>query len=439
MATIRLWLRTDKIGKDGFAPIHLIYQLHGQRKYHNTQIKLRPSNWDAETQTAIYLNKKEAKELLPTVDYDLMPSTKDIENTNADLTAIKKTFVDQATDFERGNVVYSAEMVGSTVKELKKPETKKDIKTSVVDFIEQYAKDAATTKRTGSLSVYNTNAGHLRDFETRNKFKVTFETIDITTLKQFQKYLIDIKGMNNTTVAKQLSTLKTLLNFARVEYKLKVNQDYRDFKISRKDANHEVIVLTEDELQSVIDLDLSDNNRLDKVRDIFVFSCSTSLRFSDLEDLKREHIRGGSIKKTAVKTGQKLDIPLTAVSDRILNKYKDQHQPLPMISSQKLNDYLKEVGEMAGIDTLIEKVREYGTKTKAETFKKFELMSIHMGRRTFATLSLQRGMAPQDVMAITAHSTYASFKRYINVNSDHKQAVMAKAWGAVPNKLKVAK
>lgn len=439
MATIRLWLRTDKIDKSGFAPIHLIYQLHGQRKYHNTQKKLRPANWDAEKQVAIYVDKKTAKKLLPTVDFDTMPIVKDIVNTNADLIAIKKEFSSQETDFERKKVTYSAEMIVEALKEQKQPGTKKDIKTSVVDFLEQYAKDAAATKKPASLKVYKTNANHLRDFEIKNKIKVTFESIDIPTLKQFQQFLVEEKGMNNTTVAKQISTMKTLLNFARIEYKINVNQDYRDFKVSRKDFDHEVIVLTNDELQSIIDLDLSKNKRLDKVRDIFVFACTTGLRFSDLEDLKREHIRGGAIKKTAVKTGQKLDIPLTEISDGILSKYEQQHQPLPMISSQKLNDYIKEIGEMAEITTPIEKVREYGTKSKAEMFKKYELMSIHMGRRTFATLSLEKGIASQDVMAITGHTTYASFKRYVNVSNEHKHAVMAKAWGAVASKLKVAK
>lgn len=436
MATIRLWLRNDKIDKNGFAPIHLIYQLHGQRKYHNTAIKLRPINWDSENQQAIFLDKKNAKQLLPEIDFDLMPSSKDIQAINADLALIKKEFGEQEADFKRKKITYSAEMISNTVKEQKQPTTKKEIKTSVFDFIEQYASDAINLRRIGSIKEYKTVANHLKAFENTVKKQITFENIDTTILKQFRNFLIDVKGMNNTTVAKQLSTLKTLLNYARTEYKINVNQDYRDFKVSRKDANHEVIVLTKEEFQSLINLDLSENKRLDKVRDIFVFSCATGLRFSDLQDLKREHIRNGSIKKTAVKTNQALDIPLNKISENILEKYKVQYRPLPLISGQKLNEYLKEVGEKAGIDTPIEKVREYGTKTKSETFKKYELMSIHMGRRTFATLSLEKGIASQDVMAMTGHTPYASFKRYVHVSSERKQAVMAKAWGAPKTKLK---
>lgn len=437
MATIRLWLRTDKIDKFGHCPIHLIYQLHGQRKYHNTQVKLRPENWDSSVQKAVFIDKKKSKQLLPMVEFNLMPSVKDIQNINAELTAIIKEFSDQETDFKRVKVLFSASMVGDTIKANKKPETQKDIKTSVVNFIERYAKDSVTTKRSSSIKVYKTLANHLKEYELSIKAKVTFETVDLVALKHFQNYLIEVIGLNNTSTGKYLSTLKTMLNFARVEYKIKVHQDYRDFKVNRGAGDHEVIVLTNDELQCIINLDLSDNKRLDKVRDIFVFACTTGLRFSDLEDLKREHIRNSSIKKTAVKTGQKLDIPITAISEQVLLKYKMQHSPLPMISSQKLNDYIKEVGELAGIVTPIEKVRAFGAKFKSEISKKYELMSIHMGRRTFATLSLEKGIASQDVMAITGHTTYGSFKRYVNVSSERKQAVMAKAWGAVTSKLKV--
>ena len=215
MATIRLWLRDDKIDKDGLAPIHLIYQLHGQRKYSNTAIKIRPANWDAKAQQAIHIDKKAVKLLLPVIDFDLMPSIKNIETINSNLSAIKNEFDDQAADFKRKKITYSAEMVGTTIKAQKQPVTKKDIKTSIIDFIEQFAIDATTTKRKGTIVVYNNSANHLKDFESTIKTKLTFETIDTTLLKQFRNYLIEVKGLNNTTVAKQLSTLKTMLNNAK--------------------------------------------------------------------------------------------------------------------------------------------------------------------------------------------------------------------------------
>lgn len=82
MATIRLWLRLDKIGKDGFAPIHLIYQLHGKKNCHSINIKLRPENWDIETQTAIYVLSTDES-----IEY---PSLSDIKKINKSLIEIKK-------------------------------------------------------------------------------------------------------------------------------------------------------------------------------------------------------------------------------------------------------------------------------------------------------------------------------------------------------------
>ena len=118
--------------------------------------------------------------------------------------------------------------------------------------------------------------------------------------------------------------------------------------------------------------------------------------------------------------------------------------PLPttaagrIISNQKLNDYIKEVGELAGIDTRVEIVREYGVTKRIDTFKKCELLSIHVGRKTFTTLSLEKGIPLQDVMSLTTHSSFKAVKRYINVTRERKKTVMAQAYGEV-NPLKAAK
>jgi integrase len=139
---------------------------------------------------------------------------------------------------------------------------------------------------------------------------------------------------------------------------------------------------------------------------------------------------------TSAKTGRHLDIPLNPYSAAILQKYRESRKPLPIISNQKTNDYLKELCELVKIDTPIEIVREFGVEKIARTHKKYELVSIHTGRKTFTTLSLEKGIASQDVMAITGHTTFKAFKRYIEVTSKRKQAAMAKAWGEVKeNKL----
>jgi len=90
MSTIRFVLRSDKKNKDGTCPIQLIYQISGQRKYFKTKQRLFSENWDPGEQKAIYLDKKVAKKMLPNIDYDLLPSSREVEEINNTLTSTKK-------------------------------------------------------------------------------------------------------------------------------------------------------------------------------------------------------------------------------------------------------------------------------------------------------------------------------------------------------------
>ena len=180
--------------------------------------------------------------------------------------------------------------------------------------------------------------------------------------------------------------------------------------------------MTQDEFDAIYNHDLTKNKKLDAVRDVFCFSCSTGLRFSDLLQIRREHIRkDNTIRMTAAKTGQKLIIPLNPISYSILQKYADKLKPLPIISNQKTNNYIKEIGKLAGVDTPIEKVRTHGVKKITQIFKKYHLLSIHVGRKSFITLSLEKGIAIQEVMSLSGHKTFKAFKSYVDVNDNRKK------------------
>jgi len=436
MATIRFELHTTKSDKDGKAPVRLIYQIKGQRKYYNSGQKMLPECWDKKEQQAVYLDKRTAKKLHPAINYELFladSEAKDINNDLADLTnkieAIEKRF-------EMDKVVYSAEMVIEKLKADKTPTTKKEAPSNILfDFIDKYIQDHKATREAGSLSVYKALKKHLQDYQRDTKKKVTFDKIDYSFFQSFQNYLlsltktVDEKEMpllNNTTIAKQLSTVKTFLSYAKKEG-ISITDKYRDFKIKKETL--EVIALTNEEFETLYYLDLSNNKKLAQVRDVFCFACTTGLRYSDLAQLKREHIKADEIKLTVKKTKEPLSIPLTPFSKAILTKYEAMHRPLPVISNQKLNDYLKELCSYAGIKEPIEIVRFRGSKREAITYPKYELIGVHTGRKTFATLSLEKGMSAEEVMTITGHRDYQSFKRYVKVTEQRKKTVMLKAWG----------
>jgi site-specific recombinase XerD len=298
--------------------------------------------------------------------------------------------------------------------------------------MERYIQDNAVTREKGSLTVYKSVKNHLSDYQKAIKQNITFDSIDYAFFQSFQSYLIETKKLNNTTVAKQLSTIKTFLNYAR-KYGYAVSDKYKHFKIKRESL--EVVALTQDEFESLYNLNLKNNKKLDQVRDVFCFSCVTGLRYSDLQQLKREHINRDEIVMTIKKTKEILSVPLNGYSRQILSKYKDAHKPLPVISNQKLNEYLKDLCENAKINTPTEIVRFKGVERQVDVYPKHELISVHVGRKTFVTLSLEKGMSAEEVMSITGHKDYKSFKRYVKVTEQRKKVVMLNAWGDVKKQI----
>ncbi len=190
----------------------------------------------------------------------------------------------------------------------------------------------------------------------------------------------------------------------------------------------EVIALTNEEFETLFSYDLP-KNRLAQIRDVFCFSCATGLRYSDLAQLKREHIKKDEIRLTVTKTKELLSIPLNKFSRPIIEKYSSNHRPLPIISNQKMNDCLKELCEKVAIDDPVQIVRFRGARREEVVYPKFELISVHTGRKTFCTLSLEKGMSAEEVMKISGHKDYKSFSRYVKITDQRTKLVMNRSWG----------
>jgi integrase len=442
MGTVRFTLRTDKINNRHLCPIELVYQISGQRKYFGTGIKVFKVNWHIKDRIAIYAEKKTFRKDLPGVELHLIPTSKEIELINANLMGLRKEVSDIEKKFELSKVVYSAKMVVESLSDTRGSLTKTDQPSNLIyEFIEEYIQSHKATREIGSLRVYGGLMNHLKAFESHKRRRILFESIDYSFFQEFQNFLISSRGLNNTSTAKQLSTLKTFLSYAK-KRGVEISDKYRDFKVKRESL--EVIALTEEEFESLFRLDLAKNRRLAQVRDVFCFACATGLRYSDLNLLRWEHIKGDEIKLVVKKTKEMLVIPLNKYSTVILARYKDRQRPLPVISNQKMNLYLKGwdendsqgslkhyqgLCELAGIIEPIEIVRFRGAKRETNVFPKYKLIGVHTGRKTFATLSLEKGMSAEEVMAITGHKDYRSFKRYVIVTEKRKKVVMKMAWG----------
>ena len=259
---------------------------------------------------------------------------------------------------------------------------------------------------------------------------LTFEFFDERGLNDYVGYLRDVKEMRNTTIGKQLSFLKWFLRWA---FKKGVHQNnaYDSYKPKLKSTQKKIIFLTWDELNRLREFKIPSNKQaLERVRDVFLFQCFTGLRYSDVFNLRRSDIKGDHIEVTTVKTSDSLIIELNKHSKAILDKYKDvafeDNKVLPVITNQKMNDYLKELAELADIDEPIRQTYYKGNERIDEVTPKYALLGTHAGRRTFICNALALGIPPQVVMKWTGHSDYKAMKPYIDIADDIKANAMSK-------------
>jgi len=259
---------------------------------------------------------------------------------------------------------------------------------------------------------------------------LTFDFFDEKGLNDYVTYLRDVKEMRNSTIGKQLSFLKWFLRWA-FRKGVHKNNAYDSYKPKLKSTQKKIIFLTWEELNKLREFEIpAAKQALDRVRDVFLFQCFTGLRYSDVFNLRRSDIKGDHIEVTTVKTSDSLIIELNNHSKAILDKYKDvafeDDKVLPVITNQKMNDYLKELAEMAGIDEPIRQTYYKGNERIDEITPKYALLGTHAGRRTFICNALALGIPPQVVMKWTGHSDYKAMKPYIDIADDIKANAMSK-------------
>ena len=267
---------------------------------------------------------------------------------------------------------------------------------------------------------------HIKEF----KAEPTFVYFDEEGLNNYVDFLRKTKDMRNSTIGKQLGFLKWFIRWA---FKKGYHQNiaFETFKPKLKNTPKKVIFLTWDELNKLKACNIPQNKQyLERVRDVFLFCCFTGLRYSDVYNLRTSDVKADHIEITTVKTADSLVIELNNHSKAILEKYKDVHfednKVLPVISNQKMNDYLKELGELAEINEPIRETYYKGNQRIDEVTPKYALLGTHAGRRTFICNALALGIPAQVVMKWTGHSDYKAMKPYIDIADDIKANAMSR-------------
>lgn len=192
-----------------------------------------------------------------------------------------------------------------------------------------------------------------------------------------------------------------------------------------------MIFLTQNEINKLRTCPIPPTKKyLERVRDVLLFCCFTGLRHSDVYNLKRSDVKNGHIEVITIKTTDSLIIELNDHSKAILEKYKDVLFPndkaLPVVSNQRMNEFLKELGQLAEIDEPIRETYYRGNERIDEVTPKYALLSTHTGRRTFICNALALGIPVQVVMKWTGHSDYKAMKPYIDIADEIKINAMTK-------------
>ena len=238
-----------------------------------------------------------------------------------------------------------------------------------------------------------------------------------------------VERFNNDTTIKKLGQFAAFTKWCKKKGLYTGTTDIFNVRMkTNEDLKEALIYLEWEELMRLYELPIS--GVLGEVRDVFCFCCLTGLRYSDVVKLRKNNIVNGTLRIVTQKTTKPVIIELNKFALEILSNYTDcewlQGAALPVHPNQVCNRYLKELAQLAEIDTEITKVYYIGNERIEESHKKADLITMHAARRTFVVTALSLGIEPSIIMRWTGHRTYDAMKPYIAIVDDTKKNAMRK-------------
>ncbi len=302
------------------------------------------------------------------------------------------------------------------------------------DFIQNFIEDCKTGKKLNdrmrmavrTIKNYGTGFSGLKEYESYTAEVITFKSINRKFWQEYVHYLTMVKKYKINTIG---SYQKYLIVFLRECKKAKLWEDKDNLLDDAKilTENPIDVYLNKIEIGKIELLDLSNNARLEKVRDLFLIGLNTGFRVSDWYQVKPENIKSTDknnsyIEITQTKTKQTATTPLRPVVLEILRKYNNE---LPIISEQKINSYLKELCKLAGINQRVKTSSTIEGGQQIEYSEKWEQVSTHTARRSFATNMFRDGVPPNIIMKATGHGTEKNFRKYLKLDNSEFMDMLA--------------
>jgi site-specific recombinase XerD len=256
----------------------------------------------------------------------------------------------------------------------------------------------------GTLERYQTSLKHTKDFIfwKYNITDINIEKIDHAFIMEYEFYLRSERKCANNSAVKYIKNFHKIINQCIANGWLQ-KDPFVNYKSKMKEVIREF--LTEKEVEDIINKEFA-SERLELVRDIFIFSCFTGLAYIDVQQLTTDNIALGIdgdkwIFKNRQKTDTASKIPLLPMAQEIINKYenhpvcKNENRLLPILSNQKMNAYLKEIADVCGIN---------------------KDLTFHIARHTFATtVTLSNGVPLETVSKMLGHTNLKTTQHYAKI------------------------
>ena len=315
-------------------------------------------------------------------------------------------------------------------------------KSLLVPYFDTFIDRYEGVRSASQISHYKGCKKTLLEYEAFIGRRLHFDDIDLDFYNRFTAWF-NTKNLSSNYLGEKIKIIKVVMNDARQIDGLHENDATSLRSFATPFDYSDTIYLTEDQLmllyrvtideQSVQPLlknnDMRHHNvarkvaAMRKARDMFLVGAFTGLRYSDYSRLKPANIEDGVIRIRNKKTGVTTSVPVHWVVQEILDSGYDYEHPL---YEQKLNDQIKDVARLAGLTDEVLVTRKLGGKTIEEIKKRYELISSHTARRSFATNAYKAGIPSLAIMKVTGHKRETTFLRYIRI-SEKENAEMLKA------------
>ena len=393
--TLAFFVRKARPLRNGELPIFVRISVSGQLMEMNIGRSVRPEQWDQKRNVATGRSKKE------------LELNKYIENVRTRFNEIHNMLIRENKPVTPKTL--RDHYLGTVEKPKMLCDVFREVNKQRKEEFERGDICAATLGRWERCVTY------LEEFLelTQNTKDIPIKEVSRGFIQDFEHFLRMTKQTANNTTVRYLRYLKNVMQYA-MAHKWVSEDPFVGKRFKRTVAEREF--LTEPELQAMMNVDLHEFPRLETVRDTFVFCCFTGLAFCDVKTLKKTDITEDSggctwIRKPREKTGELSVIPLLDVPRQIAEKYADNPVVvstgvvIPVITNQKMNAYLKEIADLAKIP---------------------KLLTTHVARHTFATMSLCNDVSIEVISKMLGHSDIKTTQIYAKMQDSAVQSGMEK-------------